>query len=152
MPAAPPVGVVSSLREGLALIDEHYSEEQLEHLYSVDRQLMIDSNFSRLLMAQDYMAIVAHAINHAIDYYEPTKPPVKLFREYLFDHYGLPLSAIKFCRYTGLHPATLSEIETGKVDWPSTGLAFKEVLRRLELSKDQLAILGRAHDNYYLSI
>jgi hypothetical protein len=73
-----------------------------------------------------------------------------MFREYLFEHYGLPSSAIKFCQFTGMHPATLSDIETGKTDWSGAG-AFKEVLReRLAVSDEHISGLGTIHDSYFI--
>lgn len=43
------------------------------------------------------------------------KHPHVLFRELLFAHFGLPTSQVKYSKFTGVHPSTVSKYELTKV-------------------------------------
>lgn len=99
-----------------------------------------------------YSSRLQDAFLYALDYYDAVsgvRSPTMMFREYLFEHYGLPSSAIKFCQFTGMHPATLSDIETGKTDWDGAS-ALIVILMRLKMGEGTIDQLGTLHDNYFL--
>lgn len=100
-----------------------------------------------------YDTKVQQALDYAVDYWDALselKSPTRMFRESLFEEYGLPKSAIKFSIYTGMHPGTLSDIETAKTDW-SGAAAFTHVLRsNLCVDSKVIELLGKLHDQYFM--
>ena len=106
-----------------------------------------------LVTSPFYIQHAKYALDYVIDYWDALsvlKSPVKMFREALFGNYGLPTSAIKFSIYTGMHPGTLSDIETGKTDWNGAA-ALKTVLRgNLGLEGAMIETLGILHDQYFV--
>lgn len=111
-------------------------------------------DFSRdLTESPFYEQHLRHAVDYATDYWDALselRSPTKMFRASLFEQFGLPDSAIKFTIYTGMHPGTLSDIETGKTDWDGA-VALKEVFRNaLHVPGDLMSVLGILHDQYFM--
>jgi transcriptional regulator with XRE-family HTH domain len=106
-----------------------------------------------LITSPFYDQHVKYALDYAIDYWDALselRSPVRMFRESLFENYGLPPSAIKFSIYTGMHPGTLSDIETGKTDWNGAA-ALKHVLRsNLGCNNRIIDTLGVVHDQFFM--
>ena len=100
-----------------------------------------------------YDTNMQHFVNYAVDYWDALselRSPTRMFRESLFEEYGLPKSAIKFSIYTGMHPGTLSDIETAKTDWAGAA-AFIHVLRtNLGVPGSYITQLGILHDQYFM--
>lgn len=106
-----------------------------------------------LVTSPFYDQHVKYALDYAIDYWDAqstVRSPIRMFRESLFENYGLPSSAIKFSIYTGMHPGTLSDIETGKTDWNGAA-ALKHILRsNLACSNRIIDTLGVVHDQFFM--
>jgi transcriptional regulator with XRE-family HTH domain len=121
--------------------------------YQKSRTRLLAQFSEDLVSSPFYQDRVSDAFNYALDYFDALpvlRSPTKMFREYLFEHYGLPTSAIKFCQFTGMHPATLSDIETGKTDWKGATALINVLSDRLAISKQHLSGLGTIHDSYFI--
>ena len=146
----PADSVVRALSERL----EDTSEQSIIDRYVKARSKMHRLFTDDLTTSPFYQDRVNDAVNYAIDHYDD-KPgdlqsPTKMFRWILFEHYGLPSSAIKFSQFTGMHPGTLSDIETGKIDWSAADLFIHVLKSNLAVSDKHIAMLGRLHDNYFI--
>lgn len=107
-----------------------------------------------LTSSDNYELCRKEALTHTREYaqYNPTSSPTKYWREFIFSFFGIPLSGIKFCTYTGLHSAVLSNVENGKVTWRESK-AFQRVLSEvLNCSEFEIALLGKLHDEFYLMV
>lgn len=100
-----------------------------------------------------YADTVKRVFEFVLDNYDAQpgvlRSPVRMFRENLFEHFGIPNSAIKFSIYTGMHPGTLSDIETGKTDWDGAG-ALIDILGGIDIPPETIRQLGVLHDNYFV--
>lgn len=90
-------------------------------------------------------ALIGASIHSTVNY-----SPVKYFRIYLFDHYGLPTSGIKFCALTGLHSAVLNSVESGRVTWRECRALHRVLSEVLAMTDKDIAYLGQLHDEFYL--
>lgn len=126
----------------------------LQQIYLSERKAHIE-DFTETLSANPfYKARIGEALNYAMDHFDNLmeESPVKHFREYLFNRSELPTSAIKFCYYTGMHPAVLSRTESGKIFWASC-LMLQDVLAEvLVIPPDVIDDLGELHDSWVGSI
>jgi transcriptional regulator with XRE-family HTH domain len=102
--------------------------------------------------AVDYRTVVSRSLAHAEAHHNSRKSPIECFRVFLFEHYGLPASQIKFCASTGLHPYLLSQVEKGRISWEQSK-QLREVLSDVfDLMPSQIRILGALQDAYYLTV
>ena len=131
--------------------EKQFKPEEIVQDYVFNRDRMHQQFFDDMVMSENHLGVLAQCVDYAVDYYDigGMKPPTKLFREHLFQHYGLPDSAIKFSQYTGMHPATLSDIELGKVPWEGCD-AFIKVLLRMGMTYSLIRNLGTVHDDYFV--
>lgn len=131
--------------------EKQFKPEEIVQDYVFNRDRMHQQFFDDMVMSENHLGVLAQCVDYAVDYYDQggMKPPTKLFREHLFQHYGLPDSAIKFTQYTGMHPATLSDIELGKVPWEGCD-AFIKVLLRMGMTYSLIRNLGTVHDDYFV--
>ena len=121
--------------------------------YRAAREKMHTNFTEDLTTSPFYQSRVRDAFNYATDYFDALseiRSPTRLFREYLFEHYGLPSSAIKFCQFTGMHPATLSDIETAKTDWLGCDSLISVFSHNLDVPHELIQQLGTLHDNYFM--
>ena len=132
--------------------EKQFKPEEIVQDYVFNRDRMHQQFFDDMVMSENHLGVLARCVDYAVDYYDDKnvyRSPTKLFREHLFQHYGLPDSAIKFTQYTGMHPATLSDIELGKVPWEECD-AFRKIMLKLGCTYDMLRNLGVIHDEFFL--
>lgn len=137
---------------------DFWNVDALKIQYANQREQFLAEFKHRLTGAMNYRSVVNEAISYAADHYVPvaetlpvnersSRHPFTLFRTYLFDHYGLPTSQIKFCINTGLHPAVLSSLESRKTNMEEP---VADVLRnQLSLNDEQVLILRRLCDDCF---
>lgn len=132
---------------------EPISTHELISDYVVNREKLHREFTEDLCTSPFYQRNVQDAINFAVDYWDalPTlRSPIMLFRQSLFAHFGLPVSAVKFSTFTGMHPGTLSDIETGKTDWNGAAALVHVLRSNLGLSDRHIQNLGSLHDQYFM--
>lgn len=144
----PAPSIVQALSE---IFSKQFKPEEIVADYTANREKMHQQFFDDLVSDGQNLGVLARAVDYAVDYYDEgeIKSPVKMFRKHLFQHYGLPDSAIKFCQYTGMHQATLSDIELGKVTWESCD-ALIRILLRMGMTYSLIRNLGTVHDDYFM--
>lgn len=140
--------IVSALSE---IFSKQFKPEEIVQDYVTAREKMHQHFYDDLVTSPDYLAQLARAVDYAVDYFDEghLRPPTMLFREHLFEAYGLPTSAIKFCQFTGMHAGTLSDIETGKTDWNGAD-ALRGIYLRMGMTYDMIRHLGTVHDSFFL--
>ena len=144
----PSDAVVHALARGLDVDPLDISKK-----YRSARERMHENFTEDLTTSPFYQSRVRGAFDYALDYYDglsEIRSPTRLFRECLFEHYGLPNSAIKFCQFTGMHPATLSDIETAKTDWLGCDALISVLTHNLKVPYELVEQLGTLHDNYFM--
>lgn len=101
--------------------------------------------------AVDYRSTISKALAHAEEHYHPRKSPVEYFRTFVFEHYGLPNSRIKFCASTGVHPFLLSQVEHGRISWEQSKQLRTALADVMDLQQSQIRALGTMQDAFYLT-
>ena len=138
-----------------ALSENELGQKRLSNDYCIARaQLHLDFR-EDLVTSPFYEEYVGHCVDHAIDYWDALselRSPTRLFREQLFEQYGLPPSAVKFSMYTGMHPGTLSDIETGKTDWKGASALIRVLEDSLNVPERHIEQLGILHDQYFMRL
>ena len=131
--------------------EKQFKPDEIVADYLACRERMHQDFYDDMVLSDNHLGALARAVDYAVDYYDvgAMKAPTRLFREHLFQHYGLPDSAIKFTQYTGMHPGTLSDIELGKVPWEGCD-AFIKVLLRMGMTYYLIRNLGVVHDDYFV--
>lgn len=143
----------------LSLLDpDQRLPSTIAQIYSQERSENINLFLKELTGQPDYVDTVRTALDYATDRYTPRftipsdvsgessyRHPLYLTRTFIFSHYGLPTSAIKFCALTGTHPATISAIESGKYTL-SDAPALVKILELLLFTPAQIDLLERMCD------
>lgn len=144
----PSPAIVRALSEKF---EQGVSPREIVADYVASRERMHQDFFDDMVLSDNHLNALARSVDYAVDYYDQgaMKPPTKLFREHLFQHYGLPDSAIKFSQYTGMHPGTLSDMELGKVPWEGCD-AFIKILLRMGTTYSLIRNLGVVHDDFFV--
>lgn len=120
-------------------------------LYEAERNGFLSEN-KKILLAELHKTpgIVEDAVDYAMNMYSTHSSPLILFRTYVFDELGWSTSQVQFCRFTGLHPAVASKVETGKVPWENIGSYLDTLKDYFKPTNEQLLILAKIHDDYYI--
>jgi hypothetical protein len=99
------------------------SPDELNAAYHKGRLVFLSVN-AAFLKENPYLRVrIRSALNYAIDYGMNSDQallddtgtyshPFRLFRSHLFTAFGMPVSQIKFCLFTGLHPTVVAAIES----------------------------------------
>lgn len=144
-----PLSVIRVL-ETFNIFDPDLADKDLQEVYAWERQAFIDTFFERFAL-NDYTEHFERASRYANQYTRLSADghPVRLFRQHLSEDLGIPASQIKFCMYTGFHPATLSNIESGKCTWRECS-SFIEILKQMRVPDHIIVSLGHLNDYYFL--
>lgn len=136
-----------------SLSEDDNEHDDMANEYVVQRMKLHQQFTEDLVTSPFYEEWVGHAVNYAIDYWDAlsvVRSPTRLFRESLFEHYCIPNSAVKFSMFTGMHPGTLSDIETGKTDWAGARSLVTILEVNLRVPEAQIQQLGLLHDQFFM--
>lgn len=122
-------GLHNQVNDALANVLSKYSAMNIKEI----KRRYLDEKTSRINLLSDFLTLdpeyrnnVRKALDYAVDYYAPVGEvhlknerrfyhPFYLFRARLFKAYDLPISQIKFCTLTGVHPAIINALENRKL-------------------------------------
>ena len=134
------VELINPLPQALSELDSAgRTPEAISTSYSKGRTMQLHVNSEMITSNPYYRTRIRAALNYAMDHglikeQANVSPddnrfshPFCLFRTYLFAQFDLPVSQIKFCQFTGIHPTVLSRLEsyeTTMEDSVIAGLSF----------------------------